>query len=38
MKWSSRLLLIFLTGLVTNQKAFATDGMQRPRVMVTTDG
>ena len=38
MKWLSRLFLIFVTASGINQKAFATDGMQRPRVIVTTDG
>ncbi len=38
MKCLSRLILIFVAASVMNQKSFATDEMQRPRVIVTTDG
>lgn len=38
MKRPSRSFLIFVTAPGINQKAFTTDEMQRPRVIVTTDG
>ena len=38
MKWLSRLFIIFTTVSVISPKTFATDGMQRPRIIITTDG